>query len=142
MDGKTIVQSTRAGTVGVAAATNADDHLPGLIGGSGSHGCGGAARQPRCGVHRCHGRPRRHRSDEDEQCALYLRNLLEGRQPDPAAVRSLIMDSGQTQKFFDDSQPQFHPNDVELALQINRFSFAMQVHRENGLLVARKEEPA
>ena len=82
-----------------------------------------------------------HRSDEDEQCALYLRNLLEGRLPDPAAVRSLVMDGGQTQKFFDDTQPQYHPQDVELALQINRFPFAMRVSRESGLLVARKEEP-
>ena len=83
-----------------------------------------------------------YRSDEDEQCALYLRNFLEGRQPDPEAVRSLIMDGGQTQKFFDPAQPQFHPRDVELALQINRFPFAMRVHRENGLLVARKQDLA
>ena len=31
------------------------------------------------------------RTDEDEQCALYIRNLLEGRQPDSQAVRSVIM---------------------------------------------------
>ena len=78
------------------------------------------------------------RSDEDEHCALYLRNLLEGRNPDPAAVRSLIMAGGATQKFFDDSQPQFHPEDVDLALEVNRYPFAMKVSRENGLLVARK----
>jgi len=48
------------------------------------------------------------------------------------------MQGGATQKFFDDSQPQFHPKDVELALQINKYPFAMKINREDGLLVARK----
>ena len=142
MDGKTIVQSTRAGTVGVAAATNADAiYLGSLVVAAAT---AEAVRRDDPGVVSivAMGDRGAYRSDEDEQCALYLRNLLEGRQPDPAAVRSLIMDGGQTQKFFDDSQPQFHPKDVELALQINRFPFSMRVYRENGLLVARREEPA
>ncbi|HLF04788.1 MAG TPA: 2-phosphosulfolactate phosphatase, partial [Dehalococcoidia bacterium] len=78
------------------------------------------------------------RSDEDEQFGLYLRNRLEGRLPDAAAVRSLIMTGGATQKFFDPQQPQYHPKDVELALQVDRFPFAMKVSRERGLLVARR----
>ena len=140
--GKTIVQSTRAGTVGVTAATKADRiYLGSLVVAAAT---AEAVRRDDPGVVSIiamgdHGA---YRSDEDEQCALYLRNLLEGRKPEPAAVRSLIMDGGQTQKFFDDNQPQFHPKDVELALQFNRFPFAMRVHRENGLLVARKQELA
>ena len=78
------------------------------------------------------------RSDEDEQCALYLRNLLQGRRPAASAIKRLILKGGATQKFFDDSQPQYHPKDVELALQVNRYPFAMRVTREDGLLVARK----
>jgi 2-phosphosulfolactate phosphatase len=78
------------------------------------------------------------RADEDEHCALYLRNLMEGRHPDAEAVRSLVMAGGDTQKFFDESQPQYHPRDVELALQVSRYPFAMKVTRENGLPVARK----
>jgi hypothetical protein len=45
---------------------------------------------------------------------------------------------GATQKFFDDDQPQFHPRDVALALQVDRYDFAMRVSREDGLLVARR----
>ena len=78
------------------------------------------------------------RSDEDEHCGIYLRNLLEGRHSDPDALRSLIMQGGATQKFFDDTQPQYHPKDVELALQVNKYPFAMKVTREDGQLVARK----
>ncbi len=142
VDGKTIVQSTRAGTVGVAAATNAETiYLGSLVV---AEATAATVRRDNPDVVSIIAMGDRgvHRSDEDEQCALYLRNLLKGRQPDPAAVRSLIMDGGQTQKFFDDNQPQYHPQDVDLALQINRFPFAMRVSRENGLLVARKEGPA
>ena len=138
--GKTIVQSTRAGTVGVAAAARAETvYLGSFVAASAT---AEAVRQGNPSVVSIVAMGDRglFRSDEDEQCALYLRNLLEGRQPDPAAVRSLVMDGGQTRKFFDDSQPQYHPQDVDLALQVNRFPFAMRVHRENGLLVARKEE--
>ena len=142
MDGKTIVQSTRAGTVGVAAATNAETVYLGSLVVAAATAAAVRRDNPDVVSIVAMGDRGAYRSDEDEQCALYLRNLLEGRRPSPAAVRSLIVYGGQTQKFFDDSQPQFHPNDVELALQINRFPFAMQVHRENGLLVARKEEPA
>jgi 2-phosphosulfolactate phosphatase len=78
------------------------------------------------------------RSDEDEHCALYLRNRLEGRSPDPEALRKLIMAGGATQKFFDETQPQFHSRDVSLALEIDRYNFAMRVTREDGLLVARR----
>ena len=48
------------------------------------------------------------------------------------------MDGGATQKFFDDKQPQYHPEDVTLALSADRYDFAMRISREDGLLVARK----
>ena len=79
------------------------------------------------------------RADEDEQCGIYLRNIMEERKPDFNAVKSLIMTGGATQKFFDPEQPQYHPEDVTLALQADRYSFAMKISREDGLLVARKQ---
>ena len=140
LSGKTLVQSTRAGTVGVAAATNAQDIYLGSF----------VVAQATVDVIRqenpevvsiiAMGDQGRVRSDEDEHCALYLRNLLEGRHPDPSSVASLIMQGGATQKFFDERQPQFHPKDVELALQFNKYPFAMKITREDGLLVARKHQ--
>lgn len=139
LSGKTLVQSTRAGTVGVAAATKADTIYLGsfLV----AQATVNTIRRENPGVVSviAMGDQGRVRSDEDEQCALYLRNLLEGRHPDPGAVASLIMQGGATQKFFDDNQPQFHPKDVELALQFNKYPFAMKITREDGLLVARKQ---
>jgi 2-phosphosulfolactate phosphatase len=138
LTGKTLIQSTRAGTVGVEAAVNASEIFLGsfvvaqatmdAVKASGSElvsiiamGDQGVAR-----------------ADEDEQCGIYLRNILEGRKPDFAAVKSLVLEGGATQKFFDPNQPQYHPEDVTLALEADRYDFAMKISREDGLLVARK----
>jgi len=136
--GKSLVQSTRAGTVGVAAAVNASDIYLGSF----------VVAQATVDAIKCDG-PELvsiiamgdqgvNRSDEDEHCGIYLRNLLEERQPDFEAVKTLILKGGATQKFFDPEQPQFHPEDVTLALEADRYPFAMKISREDGLLVARK----
>ena len=137
-NGKAIVQSTRAGTVGVAAAANADAIYLGSLAVAEATVKAVLADDPLVVSIIAMGDRGRFRSDEDEHCALYLRNLLEGRRPDPEAVRSLVLSGGDTVKFFDDSQPQYHPQDVDLALEVNKYPFAMKVTRENGLPVARK----
>ena len=140
LSGKTIVQSTRAGTVGVAAASKAESIYLGAFVVAEATVRAIRRENPSLVCIIAMGDRGAFRSDEDEQCALYLRNLLEGRNPDAEAVRNLVMEGGQTQKFFDATQTQYHPQDVELALQLNRFPFAMRINREDGLLVARKVE--
>ena len=139
--GKSLVQSTRAGTVGVAAATNADAIYLGSFVVAQATAQAIRRQPPEVVSIIAMGDQGRTRSDEDEQCALYLRNIIEGRQPDFAAVKSLIRTGGATQKFFDPHQPQYHPQDVDLALDVDRYPFAMRITRENGLLVARKQPP-
>ena len=136
--GKSLVQSTRAGTVGVAAAASADVIYLGSF--VVAQATADAVRRQRPDVLSiiAMGDQGRVRSDEDEQCGIYLRNIIEGRKPDFDAVKSLIMTGGATQKFFDDNQPQYHPQDVSLALEADRYDFAMRISREDGLLVARK----
>lgn len=136
--GKSVVQSTRAGTVGVAAAGHAESIYLGSFAVADATVKAILRDQPSVVSIIGMGNQGRSRADEDEHCALYLRNLLEGRNPDPDAVRALVMAGGDTQKFFDESKPQYHPKDVELALQISKYHFAMKVTKEDGLLVARK----
>ena len=138
LDGKTLVQSTRAGTVGVAAAAKADTIYLGSFVVAQATVDAILKDNPSLVTIIAMGDQGIVRSDEDEHCGIYLRNLLEGRHPDPDALRSLIMQGGATQKFFDDTQPQYHPKDVELALQVSKYPFAMKVTREDGQLVARK----
>jgi hypothetical protein len=43
---------------------------------------------------------------------------------------------------FDPARPYLHPEDVEIALDIDRHDFAVRVNFENGRPVARVETPA
>jgi 2-phosphosulfolactate phosphatase len=136
--GKSLVQSTRAGTVGVAAATRAESVYLGSFVVAQATVESILREDPTLVSIIAMGDQGRARSDEDEHCALYLRNLLEGRNPDGDALRSLIMEGGATQKFFDSQQPQFHPRDVDLALEFSKYPFAMKVSRQDDRLVAHK----
>ena len=44
-------------------------------------------------------------------------------------------------KYGDPSQPHFHPRDREIAVDIDRYAFAIRVQREDGLLIARPYRP-
>jgi len=82
------------------------------------------------------------RTDEDEVCAIHLRNLLEGRSGDRRAVQRLILAGGEVGRFHDPSRPHLHPEDVDIALDIDRHDFAIRVQIEDGRPVAWIEKPA
>lgn len=67
--------------------------------------------------------------DEDLACAVYMeRHLLDGTAPAPA-IRLLGDEEG---------WPEWFPReDAVLAVQLDRFDFALPVSREDGLLIAR-----
>ncbi len=135
---KVIIQSTRAGTVGVAAAKHAETVYAGSF--VVANATANAVRHddPAHVTIVAMGYNALVRTDEDELCALYLRNLLEGRQPDPEAIRRLVLASGETAKFHDPDQPHFHPEDCEIALQIDAYDFAICIAKEDHRLVARR----
>ena len=81
------------------------------------------------------------RTDEDELCAIHLRNRLEGRRGDPDAIRRLVLAGGEVERFRDPARPYLHPQDVDIALDIDRYDFAVRAHFENGRPVARVETP-
>ncbi|NKB66749.1 MAG: 2-phosphosulfolactate phosphatase [Candidatus Latescibacteria bacterium] len=136
--GKTLIQSTRAGTVGVAAAEGAERiFLGSLVLARATVAAIRAANPPLVSIVAM-GWAAEMRTDEDEQCGLYIRNLLEERAPDPEAVKSLVLAGGESAKFDDPAKPHFHPGDRDLALEIDTADFALEVKREDGLLVARR----
>ena len=134
---KTLIQSTRAGTVGVEAATNATEIFLGSFVVAQATVNAIKKENPNLVSIVAMGDQGVVRADEDEHCGIYLRNIMENRKPDFDAVKTLILAGGATQKFFDTEQPQYHPEDVMLALQADTYSFAMKISREDGLLVAR-----
>ena len=139
VEGRTLAHSTMAGTVGVTEARGADEiYLGSLVIAEATAQRLLARGVPQVSIVAMGGGGT-FRTDEDEQCALYIRNLLEGRSPDREAVRSLVLSGGETQKYGDPTQPHFHERDAEMALRIDSVPFAIRVHREDGLLVARPE---
>jgi 2-phosphosulfolactate phosphatase len=82
------------------------------------------------------------RTDEDELCAIHLRNRLEGRPGDSDAVRRLILAGGEVGRFHDPARPYLHPEDVAIALDIDRYDFAVKLNFEDGRPFARIETPA
>ncbi|MCH8206588.1 MAG: 2-phosphosulfolactate phosphatase [Chloroflexi bacterium] len=137
--GKTLIQSTRAGTVGVSAATRADRIYAASLVIAGATADAVRRHAPELVTIVAMGGEGTVRTDEDEQCALYLRNLLQGRQPDRDSVRSLVLVGGESQKYGHPASPHFHAQDPEIALMIDSYPFAIRVDREDGLLVARPE---
>jgi 2-phosphosulfolactate phosphatase len=69
------------------------------------------------------------RTDEDELCAYYLRNHLEGRQPDIRTIQSLVR-TGNTYHNYRHLADDNYPGDTEIALGFNTFSFTIQISME------------
>jgi 2-phosphosulfolactate phosphatase len=72
-------------------------------------------------------------ADEDLACARYLEAALRDGKP---PMRPVTLLADRERKGWPDWFPR---RDAELALQVDRFTFALPVHRENGLLIARPE---
>ena len=78
------------------------------------------------------------RTDEDELCALHLRARLLGRHGDPAATAALIRASGDAERFRDPSKPHLDPRDLDIALDVDRYDFALRATIEDGRPVVRR----
>lgn len=137
--GKTLIQSTSAGTKGVVAAGRAEALFAAALVNAEATVRAVLAVRPSLVSLVAMGTNGTERSDEDEQCALYVRSRLRGRRPDPAAVRSLVLSAHDSAKFDDPERPYFDPRDRDVALEIDSIPFAVRVRVEGDLLVATPE---
>ena len=137
--GQTIIQSTRAGTVGVTNVSEADVIYGGSLAVAGATARAIASHKPEKVSLVAMGLEGTVKADEDEQCALYLRNLLQGRKPDKDSVKALILAGEESQKYDDPSLPQWPLEDRVMALDIDSHNFALRITKEDDLFVARPE---
>jgi 2-phosphosulfolactate phosphatase len=139
--GAAIVQRTSAGTQGVVAATHEAGHLyaASLVTADATVQALRSTGSDRITLVAM-GDNGTVRTMEDELCALHLRNLLEGRPGDPEAVRRVILAGGEAERFHDPTRPHLQPGDLDVALDINRYNFAIRVRLECGRPVARMEK--
>ena len=137
--GKVMAHSTRAGTVGVNAAVHADR----------IYGCSLANAQATVQAIKeegpalvsivAMGLAGKERADEDEMCAIYLRNLLEGRKTDHDAVRKVILSGHEVLKYSSDEHPHLYMEDLAHALNIDGINQVVRIEEEEGLLIARPQ---
>jgi 2-phosphosulfolactate phosphatase len=141
--GKTIIQRTSAGTQGIVeAATKAERlYAASLVTAEATVRALLSASPDQISLVAM-GDNGLSRTDEDELCAMHLRNRLEGRPGDPDAIRRLILAGGEVGRFHDPARLYLHPQDVDIALNIDRYDFAMRVEFEDGRPVAGMEKPA
>jgi 2-phosphosulfolactate phosphatase len=135
--GKSIAQRTSAGTQGIVAAGGAERiYAAALVTAAAT-----ARACLRSGSDRISlvamGKEGVARTDEDEMCALHMRNILEGRPGDAQAVRAVIMAGREAVRFRTPKPPHLYSEDLEIALDIDRYDFAVAVGIEDGSLVAR-----
>jgi hypothetical protein len=57
----------------------------------------------------------------------------------PIGTRDVILAGPQIPAFHDPAKPHLHPADLDIALDIDRYDFAVLISCEDGRLVARKE---
>jgi 2-phosphosulfolactate phosphatase len=130
--GATIIQRTSAGTQGIVAAIGADRlYAASLVTAAATMRALRAGASPVISLVAM-GDNGVQRTDEDEMCALHLRHLLDGRQGVPDAVRQVILAGGDVARFHDPSRPDSHPADLDIALDIDRYDFAIRVRMEDG----------
>ncbi|MEJ2637120.1 MAG: 2-phosphosulfolactate phosphatase [Calditrichia bacterium] len=154
--GKTVIQTTSAGTQGIVNAAGASRIITGSFNNAGAvagyiksqnpgavslvaMGHAGIRRTRRLGSYeRCHAGIRR--TDEDILCAQYIRSLLKDDPLSPAAIKQHLRKSPGSQKFFDPQMPWFRERDFELCLSFNRFNFVLVVRPHEGDLLCLKRQ--
>jgi 2-phosphosulfolactate phosphatase len=139
LTGKTIIQRTGAGTQGIVAAKQAERLYAASLVTAGATARALLAGAPGRVTLVAMGNNTIVRTDEDELCALHLRNLLEGRPGDAQALRRVILAGGEIAHYDDPARPHLHPGDLDIALDVDRYDFAIRVTVEEGHPVARRE---
>lgn len=135
VNGRTLIQRTSSGTQGVVRSVNAD----GLV--VASFVCAQATvdfvqrKQPQRVTFVITGQRQDGRGDEDAACADYLQALLRGERPDPAPFLHRVRDSKNGRYLRSVDVPNMLHQDVDYAVALDRFDFAMPVQRREGQLV-------
>jgi 2-phosphosulfolactate phosphatase len=139
LEGLTLVQRTSAGTQGIVAAKLATRLYAGSLLTATATARAILSQSPPEVTLVAMGLDGARRSDEDELCAIHLRNLLQGRPGSLSGTRDVILAGPQIPAFHDPAKPHLHPADLDIVLDIDGYDFAVLVTCEGGRLVARKE---
>ncbi|MCP4396432.1 MAG: 2-phosphosulfolactate phosphatase [bacterium] len=130
--GHTVVQTTSAGTQGIANSVEADEIISGSFCNAGAIVRYIQAQEPEQVSLVCMGHGAISPSDEDTLCAEYIKERLEGEQPNFQAIYNRLRFGESGKRFFDPQITWSPEGDFDLCLALDRFDFVLRVHAENG----------
>jgi 2-phosphosulfolactate phosphatase len=138
LEGKTIIHTTSSGTQGIAAAINATEVLTGSFVNAGAIASYINSIQPHTVSLVCMGYACEYPTDEDTQCAIYIRNLLTGSASNFEEMKEIIR-TGTGSRFFDPEKQSWSPEaDFHLCLQPEIFNFILKAEHHPKYTVLKK----
>lgn len=139
LSGKTIVQTTSAGTQGLANAKNADKIITGSFVNAGTIVEYIRKRQPKTVSLVAMGKSGMEEAMEDTLCAEYIKSALEGKPMDFNEIYIQLLESEAGKEFFDPDCHWRPKSDFELCLKLDRFNFVLRVEKaEDDFLSLKK----
>ncbi|MFC2098229.1 2-phosphosulfolactate phosphatase [Bacteroidota bacterium] len=137
--GKTLVQTTSAGTRGMVNATGADEILTGSFVNADAIVKYIKSRKPEQVSLVCMGYSAKYPIEEDSLCAEYIKERLTGGKPDYDYMTETIRKSSGKRFFIAANQGHAPSTDFYLCLDINRFDFVLRATPvEPGILSLKK----
>jgi 2-phosphosulfolactate phosphatase len=127
--GKTIVQTTSAGTRGIVNATNASEILSGSFVNAQAIANYIVNIKPKQVSLVCMGYATEYPTEEDTFCAQYIKNLILG---EKSELEGMVKQIRQTsaKRLFDPKNQQHSPSsDFDLCMSVNRFDFVLRLNK-------------
>lgn len=127
--GRTLIQTTSAGTRGLVNARGASEIITGSFVNASAILDFIQAQQPPKVSLVCMGNAGKEEAEEDTLCAHFLRDSLLGARPDFAVLREQLANSLASQRFLNPEKATAPRRDWDLCLDLNRFGFVLRAVR-------------
>ena len=132
--GKTVIMTTSSGTQGIVSAVNADLILLGSFVTASATVRYIFKLNPEIVSFVAMGDKGLEKSAKDELCAVYMEDLLRGKNPDFDKIFNYLYEYDGARKFFDDSQSKYNVEDFYCALDLDRFDFTLIVKDDETIV--------
>jgi 2-phosphosulfolactate phosphatase len=139
--GRTIVQTTSAGTQGIVNATHADEIITGCFANARAIIDYIRSRNPEKVSLVCMGLAGKKESLEDTLFAEYVRNALEGKHSDFPGIVDRLRSSESGRDFLDNKKAWKPKGDFDLCLSLDKFYFVLKARTEGDIIVLDKVIP-
>ncbi len=139
--GKTVIQTTSAGTQGIVNAVNAEEIITGSFVNARAIATYVGKRNPKEVSLVAMGSSGVRITEEDTLCAEFIKNELEGKPNDFSRIVRHLRSCKSAQKFFDPLKDWAPERDFDLCLSLNKFNFVLKVgfYSKNQLSLSKVE---